>query len=602
MDIETFNDEKGKINAYCICFIINNEFYYFWYEKDIWKKFFEKISELSNHKEIEIYTHNINFDGYVIIDYLKETNIFFDWFIRDLNLYWIKISYLKTIIKIRCSYKIIPISVSKLGEMIGFKKLIFPYKFVNLETLSYIGKIPKEEYFNSKKEYILFKEDIKIFNLKEIAINYCKRDIEIVQKVLIEIIKIINLYDKKIINKSFSFSSISYKIYLKKFDKYEIKDNRPNLTEYNYYKNAYYGGRCEVFGNPEEGDIIHYFDFTGMYSQCMLEKFPIGKPIFKEKNLDYNKIGFHTIKFKVSAYLPFLPFRLNKLMFPNGIMIGTYWYEEIKNAIEYKKCEVLDHYSSYEYDKEEYIFKNYVEEFINLRKKGIYYNYFGKNMINGLYGSFALNEEDYLTIIIYNEIEFNSVLELTDVIKWKKIGKVYIIDVIKNEKSSIYFDKRRQWKDPITRNVAYASIISSKARIKLNIALENVINNNGKLFYTDTDSIFAGFKENRINKKLGEIKWSNTYSDAVFISSKFYYLKEENLKLKGINVKNYDFNKIKKDFYENKLYIKFDSQLNIKKKDYSIFLEYISKEIDLKAYDKRIFTKDKKKTIPISIE
>ena len=110
-----------------------------------------------------------------------------------------------------------------------------------------------------------------------------------------------------------------------------------------------------------------------MYSQCMLEKFPIGKPIFKEKNLDYNKIGFHTIKFKVSAYLPFLPFRLNKLMFPNGIMIGTYWYEEIKNAIEYKKCEVLDHYSSYEYDKEEYIFKNYVEEFINLRKKGIYY-------------------------------------------------------------------------------------------------------------------------------------------------------------------------------------------------------------------------------------
>jgi len=77
----------------------------------------------------------------------------------------------------------------------------------------------------------------------------------------------------------------------------------------------------------------------------------------------------------------------------------------------------LDHYSSYEYDKEEYIFKNYVEEFINLRKKGIYYNYFGKNMINGLYGSFALNEEDYITIIIYNEIEFNSVIELTDVIK-----------------------------------------------------------------------------------------------------------------------------------------------------------------------------------------
>lgn len=600
MDIETYTDKSGQIQPYCICCIINNEFYSFWYCEDIWKNFFEKIVELSNLDEIEIYTHNINFDGYVIINYLKKTNIIFDWFNRDLNLYWLKIVYLKTTIKIRCSYKLIPISISKLGNMIGYKKLIFPYKFVNKDNLNYVGAIPDEKYFNSKKEYEEFKDINNFFNLKEISIDYCKKDVEIIYKVLLEIVEIIKKYDKNVLKKSFSFSSISYKIYIKKYDKYGIKDNYLKLNEYNYFKNAYYGGRCEVFGNPKKKEIIHYFDFTGMYSQCMLQKFPIGKAILKEKNLNINNIGFHTIKFKVNDYLPFLPVRTNKLVFPNGILTGTYWYEEIIHAVNNNKCEIIDHYSSYEYKKEDYIFKEYVEEFINLRKKGIYYNLFGKNMVNGLYGSFALSDEDCLNIIVYDETEFNSILSLTDVIRWKKVGNIYVIDLIKNKKASIYFDKKKKWEES-RRNIAYAAIISSKARIKLNTALNNVINKGGKLYYTDTDSIIAGFNKNNLNKELGEIKWSHIFEDGVFISSKFYYLKGSNVKIKGVNIKDYEFESLKKDFYDNKTFLKFNDQLNIRKKDYSIYLDYTSKKIDLDVYDKRLFNKDKKKTKPITI-
>jgi DNA polymerase elongation subunit (family B) len=55
------------------------------------------------------------------------------------------------------------------------------------------------------------------------------------------------------------------------------------------------------------------------------------------------------------------------------------------------------------------------------------------------------------------------------------------------------------------RNLSYAAIISAKARIKLNASLNLVLKSGGRLYYTDTDSIFAGYKENRINETMGDI-------------------------------------------------------------------------------------------------
>jgi chemotaxis methyl-accepting protein methylase len=52
--------------------------------------------------------------------------------------------------------------------------------------------------------------------------------------------------------------------------------------------------------------------------------------------------------------------------------------------------------------------------------------------------------------------------------------------------------------------VAYASIISSKARIKLYNSFNDVIKDGGRLLYCDTDSIFAAYKKNKLNKKCGK--------------------------------------------------------------------------------------------------
>lgn len=601
MDIETLSCEKtGRVIPYCICLRLDNEYFSFWYDdnKNLVISFLENITEFSKNNTVEIFTHNINFDGFVIIDAIKDTGIYYDLYIKDYNLYWISIIFLKIKILIRCSYKIIPISVYSMGLMLGFPKGVFPYKFSSISNLTYIGPIPSSDYFNSYDDYVYFCDNNKFFDFKKTSIDYCLRDIEIVYKVLKEVIYIINFYGPNLIKNSFSFSSIAYKIYVRKYDKWDVDKIKNNKFSHQYIKESYYGGRCEVFGNPCSGKKVHYFDFSGMYSQCMLQKFPIGPGRFIINNLDVKKIGFHAIKFSCDNYLPFLPYRVDKLMFCNGVMSGVFWYEEILNAIEHNRCNILDHYSSFVYEQEDYIFKEYSDFFSSIREKGLFYKIFGKNMNNGLYGSFALNEKDEDYVICHNDVEFRTYIEQIDVLSFTKIGNSYIIKVKKSDRNKKFLDKKGSWKSYKKRNIAYASIISSKARIKLNNSLDAVLKSGGELYYTDTDSIFAGYDENNLGKQVGEVTWSNVFDEAVFITSKFYYIKGNNVKLKGINNIAYDYDYIKNSFYDNNDSIVFTDQINFNRNNFLVLQKNLNKKISLNSYSKRIFSFDKKQTFP----
>lgn len=537
---------------------------------------------------------------------LTKNKIIFKWFIRDLNIYWIKVFFLNIEITLRCSYKIIPISIEKLGTMIGLKKKIFPYKFSSYSNLNYVGKCPSIEYFNNitEIEYSIYRDKNNFFNFRKISIEYCENDLIILKQVLKNIFNIIEKYDKRVLNTSFSFSSISYKLFKKKFDFFEVCDYNLPLVEYEYIRKSYFGGRTEVFGNPDEGEIIHYFDFSGMYAQCMKNKFVVGNPVFKKKNLNVAEIGLHTVKIYSNFNYPILPSYYNKkLLFLNGEFVGTFTHVELKYFLE-KGGQIRDHYSSYVYEKEDYVFKNYVEEFIKIREKGVYYKIFGKVMNNGLYGSFALQEDKEETVIVYSDEELSAYIEATDVKSWKKVNNCIILKIIKNNRSKNFLDKKGKWAKEGKRNLIYASYISSYARIKLYEGFLEILKNGGKLYYCDTDSFFAGFKENYLNKNMGEIKWSKIYDDAVFISPKFYFLKKEKNEesvFKGIASNSYKFDEIKKNFYDNKEKIIFKNQLNFTKKEYVLVQKYLEKKVSINNYDKRIFIKNKKETIPIKI-
>lgn len=572
-------------------------------KKNIIIEFLNEVIKIID-KDTEFYSHNINFDGMLIIETLTKKKIRFEWFIRDLNIYWIKIYFVNMIITLRCSYKIIPLSIEKIGEIIGIKKKIFPYKFSSYKNLYYIGDYPDIKYFDnvSIEDYEKFTIS-KEFDFKKVSIEYCQNDLLILEDVLINIFNIINSYSKNIIRYSYSFSSIAYKLFSKKYDTFRICEKKIKIREYEYIKKSYYGGRCEVFGNPSDEEIIHHFDFSGMYAQCMKNRFPTGRPIFKTDSLNIKEIGLHSVKVFSDSEYPILPSHYKeKLFFLNGYIIGVFTHIELLFFIE-NGGKIIDHYSSYVYPSEENVFIEYVEEFSKIRSKGKYYNFFGKSMHNGLYGSFALNVDNEETVIVYNEDELNTYLSNTMVKSWKKINNCIIIKIAKNSMSKKFLDKRNNWSEEISRNLIYASYISSYARIKLYRGILEILKNKGRIYYCDTDSFFAGFKKSYLNECMGEIKWTEIYDDAVFISPKFYYLKikeKEKVKSKGVrNDNEHTFDIIKKNFYDNKEEIIFKNQLTFYKKDYILLQKYGEKNISINGYDKRIFIENKKKTTPV---
>jgi len=609
-DIETF-EENENIIPYCICGFIEEKKYICYYENeyyDIIFNFFLDISLNSNSNKISLYVHNINFDGPLILDSLSKKNIFFDWIIKDMNIYSITFKILECFFEIKCSYKIIPIplkDINKYDQKI--KKEIFPYKFSSRKNVLFIGECPDQSFFNSYEEYIFFIEHKKIFDFKKESIKYCFNDIFLTVSLIKNIRELFEKDLKIIFDRSLSSPSMAYKIFFKKFNEFKISRNISKQDSI-YIRNSYYGGRCEVFGNPKIGDYINFFDFSGMYGMCMKEKFPTGNGYFLGKNKDFNKIGFHTIVFESDIEIPVLPYREDKLIFPNGKMLGTYWYEEIIKFNQ-KGGKVLDVLNSYVYEKEEKVFEKFIDYFNIFRQKKGYHKIFGKLIINSLYGGFALDEGDTITVLTFSEDEFYTIISKTNVTSWYNINNCTILNVIKDSKSNKIFNKNSiKWSNEnSSRNVSYASIIASKARIKLYNAIDSVYENNGRVLYCDTDSIFASFKEDKKGTNIGDIKWTETYKDAFFIAPKFYGFIDEknktNIKIKGINKNNYSFKDIKDNFFKEKnFYMEFEDQLNIQKKKIVLKQKYIKKNIKILEYNKRIFTDNKINTKPIIIK
>jgi hypothetical protein len=306
--------------------------------------------------------------------------------------------------------------------------------------------------------------------------------------------------------------------------------------------------------------------------------------------------------------IPVLPYKNNKLFFSNGIMIGTYWYEEIILFVENGGI-IKKIINSYVYEKSEYIFKDFIEYFNEYRKKGGFYKTFGKLIVNSLYGGFALREDDYFTHFTFSDLEAESIRFNFNVISQEYIGCIYISKILKDSKSNLIFNKKEmRWSNKFSiRNITYSCIISSKARIKLYKSFKEVERDGGRILYCDTDSIFASYDTNKKNVSIGEIKWSEIYNDGFFISPKFYgYVNENNekiVKIKGVKLKDsIVYDEIKSKFYNNDSLITITDQFVMKFKNLHVYPGIINKSIKLDSYDKRSFYENKIMTQAIRYE
>ncbi len=542
------------------------------------------LEECKNNKIY--YVHNLSFEIYCFLSYFKKYNINYKIISSDKSIYSCNIIYNKKTIKLRCSYKLTLLSLKNLAILAEVNnKSIFPYKVLTNKITRYIKL--KNIYFNNDEEY---KEFVNIYgntvDIFKILREYCENDVYITKisinkywKIILENGYVMNI---KILSAA-KLSVVNYfkqNIYIKK--KIDLKYDRL-LRPY------YFGGRTEVFGNPEldNGLILHY-DWSGMYAQCMSEKVMGGEIYISELVQDFNQPGFYFIEFIQDLKIPILPIKYNnKLMFLNGRFKGWYWFEEINLAIEngVKIIKIYKMLGSQYYD---YFIKDFVENNNKIRKKGGLYKLIGKNNNNTFYGRLGMNPER-LSEEISNNLDINN----PNYIKIVNINGCYI-SYTKKEKS--------------ISNITISASITAKARIKLYKGFLNVIKTGGKLLYCDTDSIICEYKNNCdvLDKQIGELYFDSKNSDTiikdcVFACPKTYALKYENreiVKIKGFNSNpSYDF--FKEKFYNKEAITTINKEWN--KKDMILKIKYVKKTTNLFNLDKRIWSDDLKNTSPISV-
>lgn len=461
-------------------------------------------------------------------------------------------------------------------------KLPYPYKILQLKKKP---KIVLKNFFNTEKDYISYiNKNGSFFDYKNYTISYCEKDALLTFKLVKKFWKSLLTLSINCGTKFFSISAISVYFFYKKCNIHKI-NKRISLPIDNFVRNAYYGGRCEVFGNPKENEYLHYFDFSGMYAQCMLEDFPKGEPYFIYSNFDISTPGFYRISWFLETDLPILPLRthLNKLMFYSGYGEGTYWHEEILLFLK-EGGKIIKIFNALVFKEKAKVFENFIIKINEIKALDNFSKKLGKLIINSLYGRLGMfiNQTKCIVTTVEALKDFSPLTH--------KILNNIVFAEIYNEKISNF------------SNVIYAAVITSKARVKLFNGFKSVIAGGGRLLYCDTDSIAVSFKEIQINKKFGEVFFdkNSQLRDAVFVDPKTYSIRYANTyitKIKGFKQNTISFLDFKKNFYSKTKSVKFKQKffslnsLKLKKKQ-------ILKTINFKKYDKRKFSKDKKTTLP----
>jgi S-adenosylmethionine:tRNA-ribosyltransferase-isomerase (queuine synthetase) len=161
----------------------------------------------------------------IINEISKFKEITIEALIRNMNIYKIELTKKNKKIIFKCSYKILPESLEKISSIFeNEKKSTFPHEFSSERNLNYIGEVPNVKYFKNEKEYLMFKNNNKIFDFKQKSIEYCTRDVIITKNFMKKIREMSKNYGINI-DKIYSAPSLSFKIFENKFNSKKLSFN-----------------------------------------------------------------------------------------------------------------------------------------------------------------------------------------------------------------------------------------------------------------------------------------------------------------------------------------------------------------------------------------
>lgn len=468
--LDTEDNSKGKFLVAVVYNDITKEY-------KIFKNFLECRKYIISFRVCIVYAHNIGYDIGNIFD------------INTLSYKFAKGRLILAVynnngcyIKFYDTINLIPLSLKKIGDCLNVKKL-------------------KMDITGSKKTEI-----------------YCQQDV----KILFELVKRMKIfYNKYNIKMGYTLSQNALKIFRKMIT---IKDLQLNQKYDNYIRQAYYGGRVELFQYGITKKIIYENDINSMYPYIMKNLvIPNWKYLQKYKNLNLNHGGICTCLIKQNNNIPVLPIRTKYgLMFCNGFLKGTWCINELKYSLSHgvKIIKVFSSISTVR--KINNFFSDYVDIIYKKKQnaKNDYELLLNKLLLNSLYGKFGFNGD------------------IEEIKKLENYNENFISQIIINKKGDIYkFLKKR-----ITTkymNVLISAYITAGARIELHKHLEKCDNN---LIYCDTDSVHTTKNIYKKSDKLGVMAYEQKYNSGLYVLPKLYNLGKQKIKGKGFKLKtNKDF-------------------------------------------------------------
>lgn len=296
-------------------------------------------------------------------------------------------------------------------------------------------------------------------------------------------------------------------------------------------RNAYYGGRVELFKTEAKGDNLYYTDINSLYPAMMLNKFPDGDDQFfdcqtlqeaKELLLsDEELYGVVHCDVEIPETLRIAPLPVKRegsgeVCFPVGPASGWWTVHEIRYALA-KGCKLKKMRDAYGSRTGSYYYREFVETFYRLRKeeldkpqpdegKTLFY----KLLMNNLYGQLGMKGSVTRSIHLTEDmVEVDEEGEMHLTRPGIPFGTKLLSDV--------------QIPLPEHVNYLHAAYVTSYGRLKLMSYMDLAGAEN--LIYCDTDSLFFiwdGPLPFPLSTKLGEMKledkpmWVQTRSPKMY--------------------------------------------------------------------------------------
>lgn len=573
--------------------LINQHFLSFGYA--FFCKRIDNSQDIPEYKRIDelLFTKDIkdieNYNKKLHTNYEFGKQVFTDWLLR-------KVERAKTlyIYAHNIAYDFRVCIDDKLLKEAGYKlktsisKNVFIYKYIKknyaiifLSTTNYFRTSLKElgKTFNLEKlDFSIDEEGLnEIKNITDRAKTYCYRDVEIVEKVVIDLIKFMS-YQCKF---SYTIASVSFNIFRHGFYDCEkspvIMHKNPEFEKLE--RLAYYGGRTECFKIGIFHDI-YKLDINSMYPSVMLNNdYPIELVKHIKETINNKKLLHRLIqenkyliiaKIKVKIDYPKTPYHENdkpdkKFLFPIGEFTSFLCQPEIM-ILEEK--EIIEVYDVLIYNKYP-VFTKFVSHFYELRlkyktEKNEVMQYFCKIVLNSLYGKFAQKTKKEYKNSMYDGMITTGYLDFYD----NKEKILHKLKFIKGECFEIVDDILG-----FNTFVPISAFVTSYSRV----LLYNLIKLVKKfLIYVDTDSLFVtkegydilnnlGWIDKNI---LGKLKLEDILPKLEIRNLKDYSLEEQNKegkyelhhKIKGIKkqaledaIKNKENISEKKDWNINRI-------------------------------------------------